>query len=129
MNILSSISELLTHIREVEQDTIKMSQDSMIMLTKFIENNNIELDDNATTSLQYQDIISQQLTATIEAIDSVQSNLELFENLYKVDNQISTDAFADFNKKLLEILDIAKDRRDSFSGKLGAHDQKEIEFF
>jgi len=129
MNILSSINKLLIHIKEVEQDTIKMSQDSMVMLDKFIENNKIELDDNTAMSLQYQDIIEQQLTATIEAINSVQSSLEVFENSYKVDNKISTGSYAEFNEKLSEILEIAKDKRDAFSGKLGSHDQKEIEFF
>ena len=53
MNMLSSINELLTHIKDVEQDTIKMSQDSMIMLGEFIEKNSIELDESAAKSLQY----------------------------------------------------------------------------
>jgi len=127
--MLSSVKELLSHIKEVEQDTIQMSQDSMMMLSEFIEKNNIELDENAAKSLQYQDIISQQLTATIEAIDSVQKSIEIFENAYKSDEQVASDSLDKLCSKLTKTLSVAKDRRDAFSGKLGHDDQEEIEFF
>ena len=129
MNMLNSINELLSHIKEVELDTIQMSQDSMIILSEFIEKNNIELDDNAVKSLQYQDIISQQLTATIEAIQSVQKSIEIFENAYKSDEQMASDSFEKLHLKLFKAVDKAKDRREAFSGKLGSQDQDEIEFF
>lgn len=129
MNMLSSINELLTHLKEVEKDAIQMSQDSMIMLGEFIEKNNIELDDNAAKSLQYQDIISQQLTASIEAIESVQKSIDIFENAYKSDERIANDSLEKLNVKLTKTLETAKDRRDAFSGKLGHDDQDEIEFF
>ena len=99
MNILSSINELLIHIKEVERDTIKMSQDSMMMLDKFIENNNIELDDNTAMSLQYQDIIAQQLTATIEARDSVQKSVKRGEKAEKGEKKRATGAEGEFNEK------------------------------
>ena len=130
MNMLSSIKELLTHIKEVEEDTIKMSQDSMIMLSEFIEKNSIELDDTALQALQYQDIISQQLTATIEAIDSVQKSIDIFENAYDSDEKIASDSIDKLHSKLSKTLQVAKDRRDAFSGKLGHEDETdEIEFF
>ena len=129
MNMLSSIKELLTHIKEVEQDAIKMSQDSMIMLGEFIEKNSIELDDNAAKSLQYQDIISQQLSASIEAIESVQESINVFEEAYKFDEKIASDSLEKLNVKLTNTLVAAKDRRDAFSGRLGHSDQEEIEFF
>ncbi|MDA7817390.1 hypothetical protein N9A28_04315 [Sulfurimonas sp.] len=129
MNMLSSISELLKHLKDVELDTIQMSQDSMMMLDEFLEKNNIELDDNAVKSLQYQDIISQQLTASIEAIDSVQKSIEIFENAYLSDEKVASESFNKLNVKLTKTLEIAKDRRDAFSGKLGHDDQEEIEFF
>lgn len=129
MDILSSINELLVHIKEVEEDTIKMSQESMIMLGEFIEKNNIELDENAAKSLQYQDIISQQLTATIEAIESVQQSIKIFEKAYRSDEKIASDSLEKLSSKLTKTLEVAKDRRDAFSGKLGHDDQDEIEFF
>lgn len=130
MNILSSIKELLTHIKEVEEDTIKMSQDSMLMLSEYMEKNSIELDDTAMQAVQYQDIISQQLTATIEAIDSVQKSIEIFENAYDSDEKIASDSIDKLHSKLSKTLQRAKDRRDAFSGKLGHEDETdEIEFF
>jgi len=129
MNMLSSINELLTHLKEVEQDTIKMSQDSMMMLSKFMEKNSIELDEGAAQALQYQDIISQQLSASIEAINSVQQSIKIFENAYESDEKIVSDSLDKLNGKLKSTLAIAKDRREAFSGKLGSSDQEEIEFF
>jgi len=127
--MLSSISELLTHIKEVEEDIIQMSEDSMLALSDFIEKNSIELDENAAKSLQYQDIISQQLRATIEAIESVQKSIKIFENAYESDEKIANDSLKKLNAKLSKTLLLAKDRRDAFSGKLGHEDQEEIEFF
>ena len=129
MNMLSSINELLTHLKEVEQDTIKMSQDSMMMLSEFMEKNSIELDESAAQALQYQDIISQQLSSSIEAIQSVQTSIEIFENAYESDEKIVSDSLDKLNMKLKSTLEIAKDRREAFSGKLGSNDQDEIEFF
>lgn len=104
MKMLSSINELLSHIKEVEKDTINMSQDSMLMLGKFIETNSIELDDNAAKALQYQDIISQQLSATIEAIDSIQKSIEIFENAYDSDEKIASDSIDKLHSKLSKTL-------------------------
>ena len=130
MNMLSSIKELLSHIKEVELDTIKMSQDSMLMLSEFIEKNSIEVDASAAKGLQYQDIISQQLTATIEAIDSVQKSIEIFESAYDSDEKIASDSIDKLHAKLAKTLSIAKERRDAFSGKLGHENETdEIEFF
>ncbi|WP_372999185.1 hypothetical protein [Sulfurimonas sp.] len=130
MNMLSSINELLAHIKQVEEETIQMSQDSMLMLSAFIEKNAIELDESAAKGLQYQDIISQQLTATIEAIDSVQKAIKIFENAYDSDEKIASDSIEKLHIKLSSTLQTAKDRRDAFSGKLGSEDETdEIEFF
>jgi len=129
MTMLSSVNELLTHIKEVEMDTIEMSQDSMIMLSEFLEKNSIELDESAAKSLQYQDIISQQLTATIEAINSVQNSIKIFENAYESDEKIVNDSLDKLNSKLKSTLEIAKDRKEAFSGQLGSQTQDEIEFF
>ena len=130
MNMLSSINELLSHIKEVELDTIKMSQESMLMLSGFIEKNSIELDENAMKALQYQDIISQQLTATIEAIESVQTSIDIFENAYDSDEKIASDSIDKLHSKLSKTLQKARDRKEAFSGKLGHEDETdEIEFF
>jgi len=129
MKMLSSINELLSHIKEVEEDTISMSQDSMLMLGEFIEKNSIELDDNAAKALQYQDIISQQLGATIEAIESMQNSIDIFESAYSSDEKIASNSIDKLYSKLSKTLQKAKDRREAFSGKLNSEDEDEIEFF
>lgn len=127
--MLSALKELLEHIKEVQLDTIKLSQDSTMMLGKFIESSKIELDDNAATALQYQDIISQQLTATIEAIYSIEKSIKIFESAYHSDEIVATNSLEKLQDKLKITLADARKKRDSFSGKL-THDQEdEIEFF
>ena len=66
--IFDSLNELLEHIKQVEKDTINISMEAQMKLSAFMEKKNIELDDDAAEALQYQDIVSQQLSATIEAI-------------------------------------------------------------
>ena len=127
--MLTSIKELLEHIKEVQFDTIQLSQDSTMMLSSFIEKNNIELDEEAATSLQFQDIISQQLKATIEAINSVQLSIEIFENAYQSDEMVVSGSMEKLQQKLKATLADAKDKRDAFSGKLKHTDADEIEFF
>jgi ribosome-associated translation inhibitor RaiA len=102
----------------------------MLMLSGFIEKNSIELDDDAMKALQYQDIISQQLSATIDAIDSVQKSIEIFESAYDSDEKIASESIDKLHSKLAKTLQKAKDRRDAFSGKLGNENETdEIEFF
>ncbi len=129
MNMLRSVNELLSHIKEVELDTIQMSKDSIMMLSEFIEKNNIDLDESALQALQYQDIISQQLSATIDAIDSVQNSIAIFENAYASDEKTANDSLDKMCSKLSAAVTIAKEKRDAFSGKLGHSNEEEIEFF
>ena len=63
MDILKSVNELLSHIKEVELDTIKMSQDSMLMLDKFLEDNNIQADDNAITTSSPKYLSTQHISS------------------------------------------------------------------
>jgi len=129
MLMLNSIKELLEHIKEVQKDTIDLSKESTMILSKFIEEQNIELDENVATSLQYQDIISQQLTATIEAIESVQTSIDIFENAFESDEIVASGSMNKLQTKLKATLEDAKIKRDAFSGKLTHEDQDEIEFF
>ncbi len=127
--MISAVNELLTHIREVEEDTIRLSQDSITMLSQFIEKNGIELDEDAAKAFQYQDIISQQLSATIDAINSVKKSIDIFENAYKSDEKIANDSLNKLHVKLKDALLLAQNKRESFSGNLNKKDEDEIEFF
>ncbi|MCK4875684.1 MAG: hypothetical protein KAS26_07545 [Sulfurimonas sp.] len=131
MLILDSVYDLLTHIKEVQKDAIGLSSDSLLMISNFIESNNIEIDDNVASALQYQDVISQQLTAIMEAIDSVQENIDKFNHSYKTDEDIAVDSMNKLQEKLSLALGEAKDKKDRFSGKFANNhaDEEEIEFF
>jgi hypothetical protein len=128
--IFDSLYELLDHIKQVEQDTISISKEAQMKLSSFMENKNIELDDEAAEALQYQDIVSQQLSATIEAIELVQKNLQMFAHNFKEDEKIADDSILKLRAKMNTVLDEAKAKKDAFSGHIkGKSDEHEIEFF
>ncbi len=128
--IFDSLHELLEHIKEVEKDTIKISKEAQMKLSTFMENQNIELDDDAAEALQYQDIVSQQLSATIEAIELVQKNLQMFSHTFKEDEKIADDSVIKLRAKMNSVLDEAKAKKEAFSGHLkNPSEDNEIEFF
>jgi len=128
--IFDSLNELLEHIKQVEQDTINISKEAQMKLSSFMEKNNMELDDEAAEALQYQDIVSQQLTATIEAIELVQKNLQMFSHNFKHDEEIADESVVKLRTKMNTVLEQAKAKKDAFSGHVAsASDEHEIEFF
>lgn len=129
MKILSSVNTLLSHIREVETNVIELSRESMLILCKAIEKNGIKLDEESVKALQYQDIISQQLNATIEAIESVQKSINIFESAHQSDEQIMNDSLSKLQTKLNGAIVTAKDRAEAFSGNVHKDDEDSIEFF
>ena len=81
MVILDSVDSLLEHIEEVQKDVTALSSESLLKMSNYIERNNLEVDDDISTALQYQDIITQQLSATTEAIDSMRTSIKRFSQL------------------------------------------------
>ena len=131
MQILKSVDELLTHIKNVQEDVIYLSSESLMKISGFIEKNSIKIDENISTALQYQDIITQQLNATIEAIDSMTVSIERFSHAYESDENLATDSINKLHEKLNATLIEAKEKKDRFSGKSANNqaDTNEIEFF
>ena len=128
--IFDSLNDLLEHIKQVERDTISISKEAQLKLSAFIEKNGIEIDDEAAEALQYQDIVSQQLTATIEAIELVQKNLKMFAHTFKEDERIADDSVDKLRTKMTAVLEEAKAKKDAFSGHLkDKTNEHEIEFF
>ena len=128
--IFDSLNDLLEHIKQVERDTINISKEAQLKLSSFIEKNGIEIDDEAAEALQYQDIVSQQLTATIEAIELVQKNLKMFAHTFKEDERIADDSVDKLRTKMTAVLEEAKAKKDAFSGHVkNKTDEHEIEFF
>ena len=131
MLILNSVDELLSHIKDVQEDVIALSNDSLLKMSSFMEKNQLEIDEDISTALQYQDIITQQLNATIEAIDSMKKSMERFTHAYQSDESLATESIAKLQDKLNTTLQEAKDKKDRFSGKFADQSAQtdEIEFF
>lgn len=130
MMILNSVDELLLHIKEVQEDVISLSNDSLLRMSSFMEKNSLEIDEDISTALQYQDIITQQLNATIEAITSMRTSIDRFTHAYESDESLATQSLDKLHDKLNATLQDAKDKKSRFSGKVtDSADTEDIEFF
>jgi len=130
MLVLKSVDELLNHIKEVQEDVKELSSESLIKMSSYMEKNNLEIDEDISTALQYQDIITQQLNASIEAIESVMVSIERFAHAYKNDEDVVEENMLQLQEKLNAILQEAKDKKNRFSGRVASQSaDDEIEFF
>ena len=131
MVILNSVDELLQHIKDVQTDVIELSNDSLLKMSSFIEKNSLEIDEGISTALQYQDIITQQLNASIEAIDSMKNSIKRFNHAFESDESLANESIQKLQEKLHVTLQEAKDKKDRFSGKTAgsAAETEDIEFF
>ena len=131
MLILNSVDNLLEHIQEVENNVISLSSESLLKMTNYIEKNKLEVDDDISTALQLQDIISQQLSATIETIESMRGSIKRFSHAFENDESLAQDSMQKLQEKLNITLAEAKEKKNRFSGKTVTDDavSDEIEFF
>ena len=130
MVILNSVESLLEHIEEVQKDVIGLSNDSLLKMSNYIEKNQLEVDDDISTALQYQDIITQQLSATVEAIDSMRISIKRFAHAFENDESLVEESMKKLQDKLNVTLADAKDKKNRFSGKTTQDAEfDEIEFF
>ena len=131
MIILNSVDSLLEHLKDVQTDVIGLSNDSLLKMSNYIEKNELEVDDEISTALQYQDIITQQLTATIDAIESMRTSINRFTHAYEQDESIARTSMNKLEEKLNSTLSEAKEKKNRFSGKTSqdAEEFEEIEFF
>lgn len=131
MTVLNSVDSLLDHIKEVQEDVIVLSNESLLKMSTYIESNNLEVDDDISTALQYQDIITQQLSATIEAISTMKISMNRFIHAYENDESLAKDSMVKLEEKLNKALSEAQDKKNRFSGKTSQSDVQvdEIEFF
>ena len=130
MLLLNSVDSLLEHIEDVQNDVISLSNDSLLKMSTYIEKHNMEVDDDISTALQYQDIITQQLTATVDAIESMRKSITRFSHAFESDENLAQDSMKKLEEKLNVTLAEAKDKKNRFSGKTSDDEANdEIEFF
>jgi len=119
MQFLQTLNGLLAHIRMVEAETIELTRKGHLQLVEFIKKNSLHLDDETLEMMQYQDIIAQQLSATIEAIETMQAHLNNKEN-----------HLDEMDDKLTSVLKRAQEKHSAFGGKTQHHDFDDgVEFF
>lgn len=130
MQFLQTLNELLEHVKNVERETISLTQEAQLRMIRFLEKNNLQVDDETLESMQYQDIISQQLSATIEAIENAQEHIHYFVHAFNQDDAIAVQSIEKMHGKLTHALDKAKEKHSAFSGKINSTDDDDgIEFF
>lgn len=131
MLILKSVDELLEHIKDVQSSIKLLSNDSLMSMSSFMQKNNLEINDDIATAFQYQDIIVQQLDASLEAIDSMRQSISIFSHAFKSDENLANDSLMKLQEKLNNTLKEAKEKKERFSGKSNGNvsQNDEIEFF
>ncbi|MDQ1297787.1 MAG: hypothetical protein QG558_325 [Campylobacterota bacterium] len=130
MQFLQTLDGLLEHIKTVEYETIVLTREAQLRMVRFIEKNKMTLDDETLEAMQYQDIVAQQLNATIEAIESAQEQMQHFMHVFRHDDQTAAQSIEKMQGKLTCALEKAKEKHSAFSGKVNREDDEDgIEFF
>lgn len=126
--MIVSLDALLEHVKQVEEEIISLSKDSFLQLHEVISRNNVALDDKSIEAMQYQDIVSQQLGATIEAIEEARISLKDADiSGCECDENVSV-VLESLGSKLDDVLVAAQMKHSAFSGKVHNEDES-IEFF
>ena len=130
--VLNTIIDLLEHVKEVETDIQEETKKRTIALSKFLEEKKISPSEEVLEGIQYQDILSQQLSATSETMGSICSYLKRYLHAIESDSTVLKESIGSLDEKLKTSLTKARDKQKAFSGKLDKADngsEDEIEFF
>ncbi len=131
-DVLGSILALLKHIQKVEQEIVFLTHKSSGVLFKEITEQKLVINDNILEAIQLQDIISQQFGAIGIAIDDIEKHVLVHMHAMRTDNAILHTSIEKLYTKMVDSLDDAKKKQDSFTGNshLHADDRTdELEFF
>ena len=126
--VFSIIVEVLRHIKTVQSDVKDLSFKSAASFSEALKNSNLEDNNDVLCALQYQDIISQQLSATMEAIDSIDKSISMWLHAFHNDSAMLEDGLLRLDEKLKISLEEAKHKKAAFTGR-GSDTTDEIEFF
>lgn len=129
MQFLQTLDGLLEHIKIVENETIALTKEGHSQCMKFIEKRALNVDDEMLEVLQYQDIISQQLSATIEAMEKIQMQLHHFIKVFNDNEPVMADHFNEIGDNLASVLKRAQEKHSAFGGKTQHQDDVGVEFF
>ena len=129
-DILSCIVEILKHIESVQKDVQELSERSVVSFHTFIEKNNLIADEKTLEGFQYQDIITQQLSAVSEAIAAIEKNITFYLHSVKHDQNTVKECNEKLTTALIKSLQTAKEKQEAFSGNaINSSQGESIEFF
>ncbi|WP_373072541.1 hypothetical protein [Sulfurimonas sp.] len=129
-NILSSIVDILKHIDDVQNDVVELSERSVLGFNNFLEENSIQPNEKILEVFQYNDIITQQLSAVSDAIAMIEKNIDIYLHAVKHDQNALGDSIDKLSGKLMQSLKKAKEKQQAFSGNaLRTEHTESIEFF
>jgi uncharacterized protein YwgA len=112
---------MINHFEDVERNIIAVSKESSLKIAKLIEDGKVEASDEVVSALQYQDIVSQRLSATIEAMEETKRYLQ---------NYVSDSMCADeLLEKLSFTLQNAIKKQIAFEGSQDIDDSTEDDIF
>ncbi len=127
--LIDSLRDVLHHILEVQQDVMTLSKDSIVSINKLLSEKGVEIDEGFMKALQSQDIISQQLTATSDAVESIIKTLDIYKKSLSEDTGMVSTNITKLDEKLKKSLEEAKAKKSAFSGHALDGKEEEIEFF
>jgi hypothetical protein len=129
-NILSSILAILKHIDEVQCDVMELSERSAISFHHFLEQHSLPPDEKVLQAFQYQDVMKQQLSAVSEAIITIEQSITIYLHALGHDEMMLGENIDKLSAKLMRSLQVAKDKKEAFSGNaLEVKSSESIEFF
>ena len=111
--VFGVLQRSLEHIKMVQSNIITLNLESMTMLSDEIFDADVEISDDGFVALQHQDILTQQLNATSELIEMISKHI----------NESSDE---ELEKNISASLDVAKAKKDAFSGNAFDHKHEEI---
>jgi hypothetical protein len=122
--------DILKHIEHVQKDVMELSERSVVAFHGFLEENALQPDEKVVEVFQYQDIITQQLSAVSEAIVSIESNINVYLHAVTHDQTMLGESIEKLSSRLMKSLQTAQEKQEAFSGNsINSHHSKEIEFF
>ena len=113
--VLKTIIDLLEHVKIVEKEIQEETKKRSIDLSSFLEKHKITPDVEVLEGIQYQDILSQKLSATQEAMDLICKNLQRYLVAIDSDSSVLKDSISSLGDKLKKSLDNAKEKQKAFN--------------
>lgn len=130
--LLTGVLNVLKHIKDVQLNVKDLSEQSTTCLFNFIQEHNVEISSEASSAMQSQDVIAQQLLAVVDAINGIEKSIDIHIRAIREDHAILSQSFSKLHHRLEAELELAKKKQLSFTGHAFIHHElrdDELEYF